>query len=125
MQTLHYDHHGATRVVTLTFDDPAAPVNTMGEAWLADLHEAVDRLVAQKEHIAGVILASPFDSLVAVGRQHYPWLPVSLLLRHRFDAASLARKIDAPMLAINRKLGYTRVAVGHGWTRDRTPSVHS
>ena len=47
-----------------------------------------------------MILASPFDSLVGVGRQHYPWLPVSLLLRHRFDAASLARRINAPMLAL-------------------------
>lgn len=65
MQTLHYDHHGDTRVVTLTFDDPAAPVNTMSEAWLADLHEAVDRLVAQKEHIAGVILASAKEGFFA------------------------------------------------------------
>jgi pimeloyl-ACP methyl ester carboxylesterase len=64
------------------------------------LGTAVAVHVAAARPVAGVILASPFDSLVAVGRQHYPWLPVSLLLRHRFDAASLARKIDAPMLAL-------------------------
>ena len=64
------------------------------------LGTAVAVHVAAARPVAGVILASPFDSLVAVGRQHYPWLPVSLLLRHRFDAASLARGIQAPMLAL-------------------------
>jgi len=64
------------------------------------LGTAVAAYVAAARPVAGVILASPFDSLVAVGRQHYPWLPVSLLLRHRFNAASLARGIHAPMLAL-------------------------
>ena len=64
------------------------------------LGTAVAVHVAAARPVAGVILASPFDSLVGVGRQHYPWLPVSLLLRHRFDAASLARRINAPMLAL-------------------------
>lgn len=64
------------------------------------LGTAVAVHVASARPATGVILASPFDSLVAVGRQHYPWLPVSLLLRHRFDAASLARGIRAPMLAL-------------------------
>ncbi|HKU87720.1 MAG TPA: alpha/beta hydrolase [Casimicrobiaceae bacterium] len=64
------------------------------------LGTAVAVHVAAARPVAGVILVSPFDSLVAVGRKHYPWLPVSLLLRHRFDAASLARGIHAPMLAL-------------------------
>ena len=64
------------------------------------LGTAVAVHVAAARPVAGVILASPFDSLVEVGRQHYPWLPVSLLLRHRFDAGSLARGIRAPMLAL-------------------------
>ncbi|MBK6336533.1 MAG: hypothetical protein IPF60_12450 [Betaproteobacteria bacterium] len=50
--------------------------------------------------LAGLILVSPFDSLVALGRTHYPWLPVSALLRHRFDAAAEAPRIAAPLLAI-------------------------
>ena len=45
-----------------------------------------------------VVLTSPFDSLAAVGRAHYPWLPVGLLLRHRFDSASVAGRIQAPAL---------------------------
>ena len=64
------------------------------------LGSAVGVHLAAMRPVAGVILVSPFDSLAAVGRQHYPWLPVSLLLRHRFDAASLAARIRVPLLAI-------------------------
>jgi pimeloyl-ACP methyl ester carboxylesterase len=56
--------------------------------------------LAAARPVARLVLASPFDSLVALGRLHYPLLPVGLLLRHRFDAASLAPSITAPMLAI-------------------------
>ena len=64
------------------------------------LGTAVAVYVAGDRPVRGVILGSPFDSLIAVGRLHYPWLPVSLLLRHRFDAATLARRIRVPLLAI-------------------------
>lgn len=43
--------------------------------------------LAGRRPIAGAILATPFDSLAAVGRGHYPWLPVGLFLRHRMDPA--------------------------------------
>ena len=56
--------------------------------------------MAAARPVAGVILVSPFDSLVALGRTHYPWLPVSGLLRHRFDAEADARRMQAPLLAI-------------------------
>lgn len=56
--------------------------------------------LAAERPLAGVVLASPYDSLVAVGRTHYPFLPVSLALRHRFDAASLAPHIRTPLLVV-------------------------
>jgi hypothetical protein len=56
--------------------------------------------VAAHRPVAGVILVSPYDSMVEVGRRHYPWLPVGLLLKHRFDAQSAAPRIRAPLLAI-------------------------
>ncbi len=56
--------------------------------------------LAAARPLGGVLLASPFDSLVAVGRRHYPYLPVSLLLRHRFDSAALAPRLSVPMHAI-------------------------
>ncbi|MDX1483347.1 MAG: alpha/beta fold hydrolase [Alphaproteobacteria bacterium] len=39
--------------------------------------------LARKRSIAGLILVTPFDSLAALAKHHYPWAPVDLFLRHR------------------------------------------
>ena len=49
---------------------------------------------------SGAVLVSPYDSLTAVGKEHYPWLPVSLLLRHRFNALADASRNRMPLLAV-------------------------
>ena len=54
--------------------------------------------VAAHHPVGGVILVTPFDSLVNVARAHYPIFPVNWLLRHRFDSAALAPGIVAPAL---------------------------
>jgi hypothetical protein len=54
--------------------------------------------VAGQRRVRGVILVTPFDSLVNVARHHYPFLPVGLLLKHPFDALSLAPAIQTPVL---------------------------
>ena len=64
------------------------------------LGTAVATRVAAERSTSGVILVSPYDSLSAVGRHHYPFLPVSLLLKHRFDADADARRCRMPMLTI-------------------------
>jgi uncharacterized protein len=56
--------------------------------------------LAAHRPLRGVILVSPYDSVVEVARRHYPYLPVSLLLRHRFDSISHAPQIDAPLLCL-------------------------
>jgi len=56
--------------------------------------------LAAERPVAGAVLASPYDSLTAIGRTHYPWLPVSMLLRHRFDALADAKRNTMPLLAI-------------------------
>jgi fermentation-respiration switch protein FrsA (DUF1100 family) len=56
--------------------------------------------VAAQRPVAGAILASPYDSMTAIGKLHYPYLPVSLLLRHKFDALEDAKKNQMPLLAI-------------------------
>jgi 3-hydroxyacyl-CoA dehydrogenase/enoyl-CoA hydratase/3-hydroxybutyryl-CoA epimerase len=48
----------AENVVTVTFDAPDAPVNTMTEAWENAFAETVERLAKEKASIKGVILAS-------------------------------------------------------------------
>jgi pimeloyl-ACP methyl ester carboxylesterase len=50
--------------------------------------------------VRGVILATPFDSIAAVGEERYPWLPVGLILNGRYDAAKMAPKIEVPALFV-------------------------
>ena len=57
------------------------------------------RLAAERK-VDAVILVTPFDSMVEVGKRHYPYLPVSLMLKHRFDSISHAPKMTAPLLCI-------------------------
>ena len=54
--------------------------------------------VAARHKAAGVILVTPFDSLVNVARAHYPIFPVGLLMRHRFESAARAPGIRVPAL---------------------------
>ena len=56
--------------------------------------------LASERKLTSVILVTPFDSLVEVAKHHYPFLPVSLLLRHRFDSVGRAPKITVPLLCI-------------------------
>jgi hypothetical protein len=56
--------------------------------------------LAQYRQVRGVILVSPFDSLISVGKEVFPFLPVHLLLRSRFDSLSRAPSISAPLLVI-------------------------
>ena len=56
--------------------------------------------LASERKLTSVILVTPFDSMVEVAKHHYPYLPVSLLLRHRFDSVGRAPKIAAPLLCI-------------------------
>jgi pimeloyl-ACP methyl ester carboxylesterase len=56
--------------------------------------------LAAARPVAGVILVTPFDSLVDVGQRHYPFLPVRWMLRHPFDSAARAPGIAAPLLCL-------------------------
>ncbi len=50
--------------------------------------------------ISGVILVTPFASISALARLRYPWLPVSLLLRHKFLSDEYVRQVKAPFLVL-------------------------
>lgn len=56
--------------------------------------------LAAARPLAGVILSTPYDSLAAVARRHYPFLPVGLLLRHRFDSLAKAPGLRQPLLCL-------------------------
>lgn len=54
--------------------------------------------LAARRSVAGVVLLTPYDNLPAVAGRHYPWLPVRLLLKYRFDSLSLAEARTEPTL---------------------------
>lgn len=54
--------------------------------------------VGAKRDVDGVVLVTPYDSLAAVAQSAYPWLPVSYLLRHRFESIRYVESITAPLL---------------------------
>ncbi|HEX2405077.1 MAG TPA: alpha/beta hydrolase [Acidimicrobiia bacterium] len=49
---------------------------------------------------AGLILRSPFTSLAEVGEAHYPLLPVSWMLRDRYENTDLITQSATPLLII-------------------------
>ena len=56
--------------------------------------------LASQRPIAGLILVTPFDSLKALAREHYPWAPVGLLLRHQMEVADTLAASSAPVALI-------------------------
>lgn len=56
---------GADNIATITFDAPGSPVNTMTREWQEAMTATVDRVVADKEKIVGVILASAKSTFFA------------------------------------------------------------
>jgi hypothetical protein len=57
------------------------------------------QLAAQRP-VRALILATPYDSLAAVARHYYWYLPVDWMLRHRFDSDLLAPGLKQPLLAL-------------------------
>jgi pimeloyl-ACP methyl ester carboxylesterase len=56
--------------------------------------------VAQQRPLAGLILVTPFDSIEAVAKGHYGWLPVGLFLRHRMPAIEFLKGNATPTALI-------------------------
>ena len=56
--------------------------------------------LAAQRPVARLILATPYDSLAAVAKRYYWYLPVDLLLKHRFDSIALAPALKQPLLCL-------------------------
>jgi len=57
----------ADGIVTLTLDDPTGSANVMNQAAQESIHRAVQRLVAEKESITGVVITSAKKTFFAGG----------------------------------------------------------
>ena len=63
---VRYDRD-ADGIVTLTLDDPTASANTMNELYKESMAAAIDRLVAEKDQITGVVVTSAKKTFFAGG----------------------------------------------------------
>ncbi len=59
--------------------------------------------VAQNKNYAGIILESPYTSMVNVGKKYYPFFPVSLLLKDKFESYKKIKKVSVPVLVLHGK----------------------
>ena len=60
--------------------------------------------VAQNKNYAGIILESPYTSMVNVGKKYYPLFPVRFLLKDKFESFKKIKKISIPVLVIHGKV---------------------
>ena len=67
------------------------------------LGTAVAVELAQNKNYAGVILESPFTSMVNIGKKYYPFFPVSLLLKDKFESYRKIKKVSVPILVLHGK----------------------
>jgi fermentation-respiration switch protein FrsA (DUF1100 family) len=93
---LHRDARAALQAVLSRPDVDPARVVYFGES----IGTAVAVHLASQRPPHALILRSPFTSLVDVGRHHYSFLPVSWMLRDRFNALDRITSTGAPLLVI-------------------------
>ncbi len=59
--------------------------------------------IAQKDKFNSIILESPFTSIENSAKIYYPYLPVRLLLKDRYDSISKIKKVNSPILIMHGK----------------------
>lgn len=76
---------------------PAGKLHVFG--W--SLGSGVAAEMAYRGHGSRLVLVSPFTSITDMGRKFAPFLPVSLLMKHRLDTIGKAPSIKQPTLVIH------------------------
>jgi uncharacterized protein len=69
--------------------------------WGESLGSGVAVYLAATRRIAALVLEAPFTSVTACAKRRYPFLPVALLLRDRFDSMSRIAGVTAPLLVLH------------------------
>ena len=115
LSVLLFDYRGYGGNPGRPSEDGLAADARAAQAWLAarpevdpgriaylgeSLGTAVALRLAVERPPAALVLRSPFTSLADVGRLHYPWLPVKLLLTDRYASAARVAQLTAPVLVI-------------------------
>ena len=60
--------------------------------------------LAQNKTFAGIILESPFTSMIDAGKDKYPFLPVKLLLKDKYESDKKIKNITSPILIMHGEI---------------------
>ena len=60
--------------------------------------------IAQGKNFAGIILESPFTSMIDAGKDKYPYLPVKFLLKDKYESDKKIKNINIPILIMHGKV---------------------
>ena len=94
---LYADAAAAYRTLTGPLRVPPESILLHGES----LGSAVAIELATRVPAAGVIAESAFTSVVEMGRRIFPFLPVRLLVRQKYDTLAKMRAVKAPLLVMH------------------------
>ncbi|HEC17662.1 MAG TPA: alpha/beta hydrolase [Sedimenticola sp.] len=96
---LYRDAEAAWRYLTGERATPADEIVLFGRS----LGGAVAVWLAGRVRPAGLIVESSFTSVPDMGAEIYPWLPVRLLARNRFDSRARIGGVKVPVLIIHSR----------------------
>ncbi len=96
-QGTYHDAQAAWRYLVESLGESPARVILFGRS----LGGAVAIELAKRHEPGALVVESTFSSLVDVGKLHYPLLPVSLLLRYRYESIDKVSSITCPKLFIH------------------------
>ena len=57
--------------------------------------------LAQNKNFAGIILETPFTSMIDAAKKFYPYIPVNLLLKDKFENKKKIKNINSPILVMH------------------------
>jgi pimeloyl-ACP methyl ester carboxylesterase len=80
--------------------DKVAPQHTAVAVLGRSLGSGVAVQLASRRPVERLVLVTPFDSLVRVAGGYFPWMPVDLLMRERFESWRYVAGIRCPVLVI-------------------------
>ena len=88
----------AAATIALARRRHGAPVLVVGESLGAAV--AAGAAARASEHVAGLLLITPWERLEDVAAHHYPWLPVRWMLRDRYDSAAALARFERPVAVV-------------------------
>lgn len=88
----------ARETLALARQQFAGPLVVAGESLGAGVAAAA--VADRPGGVAALLLITPWDRLEAVARHHFPWLPVGLLLRDRYDSAANLAGFRGPVAVV-------------------------